>query len=255
MDFIIKVSLPLFFSSRSISPLIFNYPLPWLAQCLALCFTFIYAELVGWSLPTQRAWFMLMLLILPAGIYIDVPFGRRLLLTFMSIVAFNSSSLCQAGFWLSFSAVAFIAYVSRARLGRLPRWVDWLNLNAAVTLGLLPFTLFFFRRMSVIAPLTNLLAVPWMTVIIVPACLLSVIISLFSTHLAMLGFSGVSDLLQPLWAFLTDCSHWHMAMIYSCKITYSQLFLGFFSVIMLLSGLPFSVRLLGVGYLSALYCS
>ena len=166
----------------------------------------VYALLAGMSLPTQRALLMLSALYLPQCVHRHWPFWWRLMLAFMVIIAVEPGAIWQAGCWLSFMAVSWIAFVMRARLQYRPEWQQALLVHAAVTIGLLPLSLFFFQQVSVIAPLANALAVPWMTFVIVPVALLGVILMPCYWPLAKGMLLVAAWLLQPLWWYLQQLS-------------------------------------------------
>ena len=85
----------------------------------------------------------------------------------------------QPGFWLSFSAVAMMGYMLRARLGAWNQWIELLRLHVATSIGLALFVLFFFAKVSIVEVLANLIAVPWITLGVVPLALLARVGSLF----------------------------------------------------------------------------
>lgn len=138
---------------------------------VALLAASLYAGLAGFSVPTQRAW--LMALVLLGGKLAARP-GRAahsLALALVVVIAFDPSAVLAPGFWLSFVAVAII-FLQQVRQppkpgvrGTLPQL---LRMQFALTLGLLPLTLLYFGQSGWIAPLANLLAVPWTSVLLVP---------------------------------------------------------------------------------------
>ncbi len=50
-------------------------------------------------------------------------------------------------------------------------WWRWGRIQAIVAVGLAPLTLVFFSQMSMSAPLANMVAVPWVGIIVVPLTL------------------------------------------------------------------------------------
>jgi competence protein ComEC len=88
------------------------------------------------------------------------------------------------GLWLSFGAVAVILAVvagRRAPAGKLSRTL--LRIQAALFVGLLVCTAAWFGRVSLVAPLANLLAVPWFSILVVPPALAGVALSWLSPAL------------------------------------------------------------------------
>jgi competence protein ComEC len=88
------------------------------------------------------------------------------------------------GFWLSFGAVGLLLYASVGRLrappaagwrGRLrDAFRDGAHAQWVVTLGLAPMTLALFQQASLIAPVANAVAIPVVTVGVVPLALLGI---------------------------------------------------------------------------------
>jgi competence protein ComEC len=225
-----------------------SYPMQVIAQYTALLLTCFYAFLVGMSLPAERAWLMLLLAVIPGMFVLQLPLWRRIALAMLVIIMFNPAATTQASFWLSFSAVSILAYVLRSRVGTFSRFGEWLRLNLAVTVGLLPLTLWYFYKVSLIAAITNFFAVPWVTLLIVPCCLLAVLAAFFSTNLAANVFHLAALLFAPLWHILLFFSRCRGALFYVHSLTIPCFILGLFGVCIFLSPLPLCIRIIGLGY-------
>jgi len=132
-----------------------------------------YALLAGFSVPTQRA---LVMLCAAAAVLCwreRLAAGDGLSLALIAVLVFDPVSVQSAGFWLSFAAVAAMAW-TLAGAGSTGRVRRWLALQGGLALGLAPLTAFFFGQVSLAAPLANLLAVPLVGLLAVPTALLSV---------------------------------------------------------------------------------
>lgn len=148
---------------------------PRAAALAALFAATLYAALAGFSIPTQRAW--IMALVILAGTLLARPGHavHSLALALVAVLIFDPFAVLSPGFWLSFVAVAIIfmqqAQESAAR-GRRATLLDsgrqLVRMQLALTLGLLPFTLLFFGQSGWVAPLANLFAVPWTSLLLVP---------------------------------------------------------------------------------------
>ncbi len=119
-----------------------------------------YAGLAGFSISTQRALIML-LVILSAQFWQRTlrPY-HALALAWIGVVLFDSTAMISFGFWLSFGAVALLLFHLGQRLPRRDLWTQIGRAQWAVTLGLLPLLLALFGQVSLIAPLVNVIAVP-----------------------------------------------------------------------------------------------
>ena len=168
---------------------------PWTLLSSLLAAT-IYAALAGFELPTQRAVLMLAVWVVAAMRFRFLPPFAALCLAMITLLATNALNVLSAGFWLSFGTVATLFYLHRGyqRAGEgetRGRWLDWLGklpsvLRTHVLLGvvLLPVGAWFFQSGSIVSPLANMLAVPWVAMTTVPLGLSTLFISMFSDGLA-----------------------------------------------------------------------
>jgi len=176
---------------------------PRIAALCAMLAALAYAALAGFSIPTQRA--LLMLLIAFGAVILQRPVRPVQLLSFalLMVLLLDPFASLSVGFWLSFAAVALIfAGIKREHGNRLIRYgkLQWL-----LFLGLAPLLILFFGRVSLIAPIANLVAVPWVSLWVVPLTLLSVVVLPISSGLAQLcltlagaGMVGLTTLLRWL---------------------------------------------------------
>ena len=169
---------------------------------LALAGATGYALLAGFSLPTQRA---LIMLAFATGALV---FRRNvrpvdvLALTLVAVLLFDAAAVLSAGFWLSFGAVGVIFMVLPDRGTPVPVWSGWVRVQLAISVGLVPVMAAWGLPLSVAAPLANLLAVPWFTVVVVPLSLLATfVVALFPVAGQPL-LHGVVVLLDRTWAVL-----------------------------------------------------
>ncbi|MFO1379541.1 MAG: DNA internalization-related competence protein ComEC/Rec2 [Chitinivorax sp.] len=131
-----------------------------------------YALLAGFSVPTQRTLYMLLIAgwALWSGRSLSV--WLILCLALACVALLDPWAVLAPGFWLSFGAVAWLVWAGSNRL-RPPHWLrHWLNLQWALTLGLAPALLLLFQQLPLVAPLANALAIPLIGSIATPLCLL-----------------------------------------------------------------------------------
>ncbi len=131
----------------------------------------LYATLAGWALPTQRAFVMVVAvggaLLLGRGLR---P-GRSLSLALFAVLLLDPFAVLSPGFWLSFGAVAAIAWALAAPRGGQRRWLQAGWVSIVVGVGVLPLTLWFFQRAAPWGPVANLWAVPLVGLVTVPLAL------------------------------------------------------------------------------------
>ncbi len=137
---------------------------------------FSYALLAGFEVPAQRTLYMLSVVALALWSGRNFGVNRTLLLALLVVLVLDPWAVLATGFWLSFGAVALLFFVGTSRVGEVRGWrstlARWGAAQWAVTLGSLPLLLLFFQQFSLVSPLANALAIPFVSFIITPLALL-----------------------------------------------------------------------------------
>ena len=135
-----------------------------------------YALLAGFAVPAQRTVYMLAAV--AVGLLLGLEAAPAAVLAFALCFAVAIDPLCvlAPGFWLSFGAVAVIMYVTLGRIAQ-PGWLlSWERVQWAVTIGLTPVLVALFQQVSVVSPLANAVAIPLVSLAVVPATLIGVVL-------------------------------------------------------------------------------
>jgi competence protein ComEC len=192
---------------------ILSWPPQKVAAVSALLVAVFYSALAGFSVPAQRA--VIMLAIVMAAIILqrnNRPFNT-LAIALFAVLLYDPIAVLSAGFWLSFLAVAIIIYAVAGRLVK-PAYLEGvIKINWATTLGLSPLLLFFFQQVSLVAPLANLIAVPVISLFVVPLSLIAVMILFFAPLPAKALLLPVEYVLQGLCWLLGQLANIPMATI------------------------------------------
>jgi competence protein ComEC len=161
---------------RRSEALLLRLPAQRAGAVLGLLGALAYAALAGFSLPTQRA--LVMVTVALGGVILAQPVRplRSLSLALFTVLLFDPPASLTVGFWLSFGAVGLILLVLGGRLKNPPKWLQLLRVQAAVSLGLMPLLFMLFGEASLIAPLVNLLLVPWFSLVLVPMSLIGLVL-------------------------------------------------------------------------------
>lgn len=179
----------------------------WLPPLCGFFTAAYYSLLAGFSLPTQRALIAVALVMLARLLYRRVVPVGCLVWALLLIALGQPLAILDAGFWLSFLAVGllyywFIPWYSASR--RAPLW-SMISAQFALMLVLLVPSLLFMGKASWLAPLVNSLAVPWVSFITVPVCLLASLVFFIAPELADvlwrvadISFSGLWWILQQI---------------------------------------------------------
>lgn len=145
-----------------------------------------YTALAGAEIPAVRTFAMLA--IAAAGLWLGRPgtAGVVWLWALAGVLAWDPWAPLTPGFWLSYGAVALLLYASAARLApeAAPGWRgragaalrEGVHAQWVVTVGLTPLTLALFAQTSLVAPLANAIAIPMVTLGVVPLALLAILL-------------------------------------------------------------------------------
>jgi competence protein ComEC len=162
-------------------------PAPRVAAFAALVAAVAYGALAGFSLPVQRA--LVMVCCLMSGVLLlrqTAPFNS-LCVALLLVLLIDPLAPASAGFWLSFLAVSMLLlslnHQEQTPLSYVEKLRGMVRGQAFLFVGLLPVMLLFFQQVSLMAPLVNLVAIPFIGLVVVPLSLLSLLASLASPTL------------------------------------------------------------------------
>lgn len=196
----------LFFLVRRLWPWAERLPAPKAAALAALAAAACYAALAGFSVPTQRALLMVAVAMLALFSQRAVRPARVLALALLAVLLLDPLAVLAPGFWLSFGAVAVILYGMGGRLGAAGWWWRWGRVQLLVALGLAPLLAVFFQQVPLVAPLANLLAVPWVSLLVVPLVLLGTALAPLASLPAGWALQAALWALDVLWWWLELCA-------------------------------------------------
>lgn len=147
---------------------------PWLPWACGLAFSAAlgYGLLAGFEVPVQRACVMVGLVLLWRLRFRHLGAWWPLLLAFNAVLLLDPLASLRPGFWLSFAAVAVLIFTFGSRLGAWRWWQTWTRAQWLIAIGLCPVLLALNLPISLSGPLANLLAVPWVSFVVLPPALL-----------------------------------------------------------------------------------
>ena len=246
-----------------------HWPAPAVGAWLGLGVAAGYALFSGWGVPAHRTVWMLAVVTLLRLSARDWHWWRVWALAAAVVVALDPWALLQPGFWLSFVAVGVLLATNRrpapspesaavpctelagsrtdmVRGWRLPgavvraraQLVALLREQALITVTLLPLSLLFFGQFSLVGLLANLLAIPWVTVLVTPLALLGVVLP-WCWDLA-------AACLQPLSALLGWMAGWRWASVSLPMPPWPLAVLALAGALMLVLRGPLSWRVFGL---------
>jgi len=209
------------------SPLLLHIPAQQIGAVGGIIGALGYAALAGFAIPTQRALVMVSVVMGMILFRRAVSLWSIYLTAMFILLVLDPFAVLSAGFWLSFGAVGLILYAlprrgSTERAAEVPvesrlsrvmsRVRSVVHIQLVLTLGMLPLLLLLFRQGSLVAPFTNIVAVPWISMVVVPLNLLAAMLHMLELAGAelLLTLAGSSfELLRPLlnWSAELSISH------------------------------------------------
>jgi competence protein ComEC len=135
-----------------------------------------YAALAGFSVPTQRTVYMLAVVAAAWWFGWRASPSRVLSAALFAVVLLDPWAVTAPGFWLSFGAVAAIFYVTAERPGRSGKTAVAVRVQIAVTLALAPLLLLLFHQLPLVSPLANAIAIPLVSLMVVPLTLAAAVL-------------------------------------------------------------------------------
>lgn len=167
--------------ARGYPGLLWRLPLPQAAAWGGVALASAYAVFSGWGVPAQRTTAMLAVVVVLRLGARRWPWPVVWLVAMQVVLWLDPWALLQAGFWLSFFAVGVLMVAAApapapdgAGGGWRTKALNLLREQAVVTTALAPLTLLLFGQFSVIGLVANLLAIPWVTLVVTPLAMLGV---------------------------------------------------------------------------------
>lgn len=215
-------------------------PAPQAASVGGLGLAVAYALFSGWGVPAQRTVLMLGCVVGLRLLGLRWPWYRVWLLACAVVVLADPWALLQAGFWLSFVAVG-VLFATDVRgpapdAHRLAVYVKTMVREQwVITLALTPLCLLLFGQVSVVGLLANMLAIPWVTLVVTPLAMLGVLWG----DVWVLAAMAVS----ALGAVLAWLAQWPLAMVSVAQTPWWFAAAGVAAGVLLVLRVPWRLRL------------
>ena len=143
------------------------------ATAAGLITALAYTLLAGSAIPAQRTLYMLA--VLSIALWAGRFTSATLILSWalLAVLVIDPWAILSAGFWLSFGAIAIIMLVTTGRTSKMPWLHNWIHIQWALTIGLVPLLLVMFHQISLVSPIANAFAIPLISLAVVPMTLLA----------------------------------------------------------------------------------
>ncbi len=150
----------------------------------ALILACAYGILAGMDVPVQRALIMLGVLIVLRWLPMVLSSMQSLLIALFCVLMWDPLAVLSEGLWLSFIAVGLLIF-GGLRFGEEMPVASMLRAQWLATWGLLPITVAFFARFSLIGLVANLIAIPLVGFFVLPIGIIGLGLNVFSEALAV----------------------------------------------------------------------
>lgn len=188
-----------------------RWPRPLAAAWGGLLVALAYAGMAGFSLPTVRTVLMIAVVALARSALRHWPPLQPLALAVAAVLLVDPLAVLTPGFWLSCGGVLLLVWGCGE--ARLPLVRGFLRAQWVASFGLLPVLAAAFLAVPVLGPLANLVAIPWISLVVVPLAVLGLLFEALAPALAGLawgtaaaamgllerGLWALPDSLAPLW--------------------------------------------------------
>jgi len=180
-----------------------------------LIFATIYSALAGFAIPTQRAWIMIAVILIASCRKSTATTLSRFGVALFLVILIDPLATLSTSFWLSFSAVFLLMYGLGGRLQLREQWSEsfllrwrvriftWLAPQWIVFIGFLPIGLLMFHQVTFVSLIANSIAIPWVSVVVVPVCMLGLCVLFVFPTLASWIFLLAAWCLKCIWIVLS----------------------------------------------------
>jgi competence protein ComEC len=164
-----------------------------------------YSALAGFGLPVQRALIMTSVVLLAMCIDRKVSTLSMFTLSLLGVILLQPFAVMNTGFWLSFSAVFSLLYAFSGRSGNYRRHalrailLAGIRTQWVVSVAMFPLLLYLLFQVSLLSFLANLVAIPWVSLMVIPWLLVFVLTAPLSQVISGASLSFAEFSLSILW--------------------------------------------------------
>ena len=209
-------------------------PDPRITAVCAFGIAAVYALVAGFTVPTQRTLLMIAIA-LWNKLQAQPLFSLESLLLAAAVLLFATpAASLTLSFWLSFGAVGLLMVLDlmRSSAGWRQRWVD---VHFVVALLFAPMLAFSFQSVSLASPLANIVAIPGVTLLIVPLTLTGAAFAAVAQTLSAYCWTVAARLWQWIWAWLALLDSWLPPLVVPYQPTPNLALISLLGAVLLLT--------------------
>lgn len=173
------------------------------SAALAIVGAVFYAALAGFSIPTIRALVMLAVVFLALLLRRGINLLNSIAIALSLILIWDPLAVGSASLWLSISALLIIALGQYLLVNQPGRLRQLLTIQLLFSLLFIPLSLMLFNQASPAGFFANVVAIPLLSLVILPAVLLASTLAFFQLSFAEWLFTGIDWLMGVLFDYLS----------------------------------------------------
>ncbi|MEZ9352295.1 DNA internalization-related competence protein ComEC/Rec2 [Vibrio splendidus] len=185
----------------------------WFPTIFGLGLAYFYSWFAGFTLPTLRALVMCII----ASYFLwrgqNISVLRYVVLSLCVVLLTWPFSALSSSFWLSFGALGAVIYIalnsrpSSSNATLIDRLLQLIKIQLMLTFLIAPFSILFFKGVSLVSVLYNLLLLPWVSMVTIPLLFLAMLLSLILESVSeVMSLTALSNgFSEQLW-MLVDLS-------------------------------------------------
>jgi competence protein ComEC len=176
------------------------------ALVLGFCVATLFSLMAGFDTPTQRALIALGLYVVSRFCLVKWSPFYLLSLTLILLLLINPISVLSEGFWLTLFALLIIFWSLPIITGTYPLW-GWFKLQFALSLGMSLLSALLFGKLSSNAILSNVLAIPLVSFVILPLDLIAFLLHQWAEPVAAVLLTLSDQMVHWLVEWLLFLNH------------------------------------------------
>tara|TARA_R110002074_G_scaffold31896_12_gene89119 strand:+ start:13993 stop:16287 length:2295 start_codon:yes stop_codon:yes gene_type:complete len=192
----------------------------------------VYVLLVGFTPSAQRAWVMCVFVLIYLSGYIKQSKWKPFVLALFLILALDPLATLNLGFWYSFLCVAIIFMVLQFTSLNLKHWSSLLALQLLLIVAMVPISSLLGMKHGLENILANMLAIPWVSLLVLPLTLFSFIVSFFAENLSTYLFIFLDVSVELLSSYLASLKIFLVPMVVEVhSLSIASFILVFFTML------------------------
>lgn len=225
-----------------------------LASLCALLGAVGYAALAGFSLPTVRALIMLAVVLVGLQLKSRIELTQSLAVALVIILALDPLAVGSSSFWLSFGALLVIAFACFRQPGEVGGWRQLLRLQCFFALLFAPLGVIIFGQLNPASLPANLLAIPALSLLILPLVLGASLMSALGLEAAVAALLLADQALQYLLLYLELLLQAGLHSIDLARYPAWQVLSALAAILLLLLPRWAGMQRLALAFLATLFC-